>query len=216
MRIPTTVVMNCAGLGTRLGLGVPKSLLEFFGRPLIQWQLKMLREVHEIRVVVGFKADEVVQAVRAVRNDVIFVYNHQYASTGTAFSLYLGARFVRGDIISLDGDLAVVPADLSNWLAKSGRRIAVSRPTSAQPIYAKVERAADRLQVNGFDRDQGEWEWTGIFRAPASEIGRTTGHVFEMLEDLLPMEADVIRAMDIDTASDFSVVQAQYAEMFKE
>ena len=181
MLVPATVVISCAGLGTRLGLGIPKSLLEFGGRPLIQWQLRMLNAVDDVRVVVGFRAEDIIQAARDVRNDITFVYNHRYAATGTAHSLYLGARFAPGDVISLDGDLVVSPSDFRDWIGTPGRRIGVSEPRSSEPVY--VTARDEPNSAVGFSRREGRWEWTGLLRLPASEIRQHDGHVFQMLED---------------------------------
>ena len=38
----TTVIISCAGMGTRLGIGMPKALVNVDGKPLIIRQLEML------------------------------------------------------------------------------------------------------------------------------------------------------------------------------
>ena len=212
MSVSATVVISCAGLGTRLGLGIPKSLLDFGGRPLIQWQLRMLNAVADVRVVVGFRAEEIIRAARAIRDDLTFVYNHRYAATGTAHSLYLGARFAPGDVISLDGDLVVSPDDFRNWISTPGRRIGVSEPRSSDPVYVTV--GDEPNSAVGFSRTQGRWEWTGMLRLPASEICQHDGHVFQMLEDALPIETAMIDCMDVDTAADYEVARERYRSMF--
>ena len=76
--------MNCAGEGRRLGLGSTKALVSVHGEPLIAWHLRMLRHVRDVVVVVGYQSEAVVEAVRKLRRDVIFAFNHDYATTGTA------------------------------------------------------------------------------------------------------------------------------------
>jgi len=76
--------------GRRLGLGSTKALVSVHGEPLIAWHLRMLRHVRDVVVVVGYQAESVIDAVRAIRNDVIFAFNHDYATTGTAASLARG------------------------------------------------------------------------------------------------------------------------------
>lgn len=214
MPVPPTVVISCAGLGTRLGLGIPKALLEFDGRPLIEWQLRMLAGVEDVRVVVGFKAEEIVRAARLVRDDLVFVYNHRYQVTGTACSLHLGARFAPGDVVSLDGDVVVDPADMRRWLETPGRRIGVSEPQSADPVY--VTTGADETVATGFSRKAGRWEWTGLLRMPACEIRPHDGHVYQMLEEALPLATAHIDCMDVDTAADYALARRRYAAMFEE
>lgn len=60
-------VVSAAGLGTRLGLNKPKSLVEVAGKPVLQWQLEMLRDVEDVIVVAGFQAKAVVELVRDLR-----------------------------------------------------------------------------------------------------------------------------------------------------
>ena len=82
-----TVVINCAGEGRRLGLGKTKALVDILGRPLIAWQLDMLKNVRDVRMVVGFNASEAIEAAISYRRNLIFAFNHDYANTGTAASL---------------------------------------------------------------------------------------------------------------------------------
>ena len=56
MGISRTVIISCAGMGNRLGLGTTKALLEVEGEPLIIRHLKMLQDEQDIRMVVGYQA----------------------------------------------------------------------------------------------------------------------------------------------------------------
>ena len=77
-------MINCAGEGRRLGMGKTKALVSVLGEPLIAWHLRMLREVRDIVVVVGHQARDVIDVVSTLRRDVVFAFNHEYATTGTA------------------------------------------------------------------------------------------------------------------------------------
>ena len=67
-----------------MGLGQTKALIDICGKPLIYWQLEMLSEVKDLRVVVGYQARTLMQVVTQKRRDVLFVYNHDYFYTKTA------------------------------------------------------------------------------------------------------------------------------------
>ena len=56
----TTVVICCAGMGTRLGIGTTKALLHIGGKPLIIHQLENLDSYNDVRIVVGYQADKVI------------------------------------------------------------------------------------------------------------------------------------------------------------
>ncbi len=66
-----SVVLTCAGVGSRLGLGQTKSLVDLEGRPLIQWQLELFRDVQDLRIVIGFQATAVINEVRKTRPDAV-------------------------------------------------------------------------------------------------------------------------------------------------
>ena len=43
--VDTTVIICCAGMGTRLGIGTTKALLHIDGKPLIIHQLEALKDI---------------------------------------------------------------------------------------------------------------------------------------------------------------------------
>ena len=71
-------IISAAGMGTRLGLNIPKCLLKFNGISIIEHQLKLLKDIESVRVVVGFMEEDVIKTVKFFRNDVIFVRNPDY------------------------------------------------------------------------------------------------------------------------------------------
>ena len=56
-----TVIICCAGMGTRLGIGSTKALITIDGVPLIIQILKLLKDYTDIRIVVGYQADKVIE-----------------------------------------------------------------------------------------------------------------------------------------------------------
>lgn len=65
MGFSRTIIISCAGMGNRLGLGTTKALVEVDGRPLIIRHLEHLKDERDIRVVVGYQAEKVIEAVTA-------------------------------------------------------------------------------------------------------------------------------------------------------
>jgi choline kinase len=203
------VVINCAGEGRRLGMGKTKALVSVLGEPLIAWHLRMLREVRDIVVVVGHQARDVIDVVSTLRRDVVFAFNHEYATTGTAASLALGCRGARGDVISLDGDLLVHPGDFHAFLAADGSCLGVAPPTTTDAVYTSVSEHDGVASATGFSRSGPGLEWTGLLRVPgevvqaAHDERRTAGHVYEMLLPHLPIPVRDVRAREIDTPADY-------------
>lgn len=79
-------IILAAGMGKRLqkyAFGVPKCMLKFLGRPLIEWQVDALRKggVNEIVIVRGFAAEKI--SVPGAE----YAENREYATTNMAASL---------------------------------------------------------------------------------------------------------------------------------
>ena len=115
-----SVIISCAGIGSRLGLATTKALININGKTLIRWQLELLKDVEDVRIVVGFQANDVIEEVKKYRKDVIFVYNHRYFETKTGASFYLGAKDGNEYAIEYDGDLLVHPEDMKILLKLEG------------------------------------------------------------------------------------------------
>ncbi len=205
MPLSKTVVLNCAGLGSRLGLGRTKALITLGGKPLIHWQLELLKEVSDVRVVIGFEAQEVINAVLAVRSDVLFVFNHDYRTTKTGTSLALGAAYTDKLVISLDGDLLVHPEDFQYFLSLDSECLAYTEINTEHPCYIKLIHDNKKNYVQQFTPEtKSAYEWNGLAQIHASKIKANNSHVYEMLAPVLPVLAIKVRSQEIDTLADYN------------
>ena len=210
-----TLVLSCAGMGTRLGLEATKALINFHKKPLIAWQLKAFESMSDIRIVVGFQAEEVIRAALKQRNDLIFVFNHNYAETNTGASLSLGAQFAGKYIIAWDGDLIVHKADISACIEAQDEYLGISNIKTHDGVYALI--SVDGAKVTGFSRTtRSDFEWSGPARILRKHLKPTAGHVFEGLLPHLPLPALKIRAFDIDTVSDYAYAKRKFREFVYE
>lgn len=202
MSVPTTVVVNAAGLGSRLGLNLPKALLDIEGRPLVAWQLAMLEDVEDVRVVLGYRAAEVADAVFSVRPDATIVLNHDFSSTGTAASFLRGAAGAAGQVVSLDCDLLVHPDDLRTFIEQPAPLLGVFRPQSVDPVLVQVvEQHGRSVAVDFTTAHQADpWEWSGLvsLRHVQEVPADARGHIFQMIAPLLPIPIQEIRAREVD------------------
>ncbi len=212
------VVINAAGRGTRLELQRPKALAELAGAPAIAWQLRMLRDIADVCVVVGFHADAVIAAARAERPDIKVIYNPEFETTKTASSLMLGAAGHDGYVLSLDGDLLVHPHDLHGFITANRTQIGIGPIQSVEPIGAMLD---DDGQVSGFayvDPSLPGNEWTGlvVFPAAGAHLGPHDGHVFELIEPLLPVAAVPVRYREFDYPSELPAAEHFVEELIAE
>lgn len=150
-----SVVLSCAGIGSRLGLGHTKALISIKGRSLISWQLELFRDIEDLRIVIGYQANAVVQEVLKYRRDVTFVYNHNYFDTKTGASFYLGARDANEFVVEWDGDLLVHPDDANFVLNYDDEYICYADPMSDEAVFANVDSDGNVLS---FSRQQGDYE----------------------------------------------------------
>lgn len=195
-----SVVISCAGIGSRLGLGLTKALVKINGRSLISWQLELFKDVPDLRIVVGFQANDIIEEVLKYRKDVIFIFNHRYFETKTGASFYLGARHAYDRILEWDGDLLVHPDDVQRILNTDGEFICYSDITSDDAVFVKTDEDGNVLQ---FSREEGDYEWTGPACIAKSNLFYCTQNVFNMFEPYLPMKGIKVRAYDIDTYDDY-------------
>ena len=196
----TSVVLSCAGIGSRLGLAKTKALIEIEGTKLIHLQLKAFEEVEDLRVVIGYQARSVVEAVLEKRKDVVFVYNHDYFQTKTGTSFYLGARHANEYCVAWDGDLVVHPNDIPLCINYDGEYVGGSYIISEDAVFLNVN---EDMQVVGFSRENGDFEWSGPAKLKRDNIKYISSNVFNQIEEYLPLPFLNIRAQDVDTYEDY-------------
>lgn len=195
----TTVVICCAGMGTRLGIGTTKALINVCGKPLIIHQLEQLKDYDDIRVVVGFQAEEVIDVVKSYRKDIIFAFNYDYESTGPAASMTKGLVGAREFVIVMDGDLLVNPDDFKLFLEYSDECLPYSNITSDEPVYLNLEND----KVISFSEQSGDFEWPGLAKVKTNRLQKGDRYVYEVLAPLLPLKTVYIRTREIDTPEDY-------------
>lgn len=195
-----SVVISCAGIGSRLGLGLTKALVQINGDSLISWQLKLFKDVEDLRIVIGFQGGEIIEEVLKYRQDVIFCFNHRYFETKTGASFYLGARHANQEILEWDGDLLVHPEDVKMLLRTKGEFICYGDKTSEETVFVRTNDEGDVLS---FSRESGDYEWTGPACMAKRNLTYNSNNVFNMFEPLCPMRGIKVRAYDIDTYNDY-------------
>lgn len=203
MSISRTVIISCAGMGNRLGVGTTKALVEVDGKPLIIRYLEQLKDEKDIRIVVGFQAEKVIEVVNKFRDDVVFVFNHEYRTTGTGASVSLAMRYANDYILSLDGDLLVHPEDMKKILRSNDEFIGGTAVGTDDPWFLQTYEEDNTKYVKAFSHESGEYEWTGIVQIRTDRLTASRGHVYPMIEVCLPLKLYELRTKEIDTINDY-------------
>lgn len=195
-------VIAAAGLGSRLNRGIPKCLVEVNGHKIMEYQLALLRDVPDVRIVTGYHGDEVIQTARTLRPDIKCIPNDRFATTTTLQSYYLGCRDIHDFFILLDGDVIPHKAGYRQFLSRfSGENLLGISPSNTQ--YAIYARTDGQGRIIGFTRTEPTaYEWSNIAVLHSDILTDEPLLVFQRLERLLPIRAEVVERLEIDTDSD--------------
>lgn len=197
-----SIVISCAGMGSRLGFQMPKCLVKIDGETIIERQLKQIKNVDEIIVVVGYKADEVVNFVNSLNYNVKFAYNYDYEKTATGASFEIGANIAKNDfIIALDGDLLVHPEDMKLVLSTDDEFVCGESPTTDNPVFMVLNESGKTID---FNREHGELEWSGLAGIYKKNIKSNEWYVCDVMKNILPAKTIHIRAKEVDTINDYN------------
>ena len=176
MPVSRTVIISCAGMGNRLGLGTTKALVEVEGKPLIMHHLEKLKNEKDIRVVVGYQAEKVIEAVRMYRKDIVFVFN---------------------------GDLLIHPDDMKKILECEHEFVSGGVPDTDDPWMLQTYKDGEKEFVSAFSKNVGNYEWNGITQIKSAKVKNGQGHVFQLIEPYLPLPFMEIRTREVDTINDY-------------
>lgn len=197
-----TVIIAAAGVGSRLGAGIPKCLVEVNGHAIFEYQLRAFSWADEIRMVVGYHGDEVVKRVSILAPQVKFIHNREYSTTNLRQSYYLGAQGVEGKVLFLDGDTIMgktAAGTIYKALEDGEDFIAVVRSMSENPIYAGVEQGL--VQWFSYERPS-DYELANAAFMDAGKLESLNTLFYVQLEQHLPTKAVPIESLEIDTPED--------------
>lgn len=205
-------IIAAAGLGSRLGLGLPKCMIEIEGTTLISRMIRQLeRHVENIRVAVGYREEMIIEHLRKNHPSTVIARNRDYRTTNTAHSHALAARHLQGKTLFLDGDLLIRPDSLSNFIASAANAnvlIGVARATSEHAVFVHGAFIPS-ISVGAFSRDRpSEYEWANVVSGPVNLMNEHAGYVYERLEESLPLRGFVLEIAEIDTESDLEKAHA--------
>lgn len=197
-------VIAAAGLGSRLGLGKTKCLLEINNRPLISYLLALLEDVEDVRIVVGFQEHEVMEAVLRYRKDVTFVRNPEYLSTSTLTSYWLGAQGINENCLFMDADIIFDPESFIDFKRACVKNLAnnIIAVTEAKTRDAVFVLSHDE-KITAFTREQEtDYEWANLCFIHPKMLVRIGDSVYKQLTQYLPLTMQMIVSYEIDTKCD--------------
>lgn len=208
-------IIAAAGVGSRLGLGKTKCLLEINQQPLIAYLLKLLEDVEDVRIVVGFQEQEVIDTVLRYRRNVTFVRNPDYLSTSTLTSYWLGGQGLNENCLFMDADIIFEPESFMRFKNACIRNqwdniIGITPTKTHDAVYVSL---VDN-KVVGFSRQhKTDYEWANLCFIHPKLLTSAGESVFQQLALHLPLTAHDIDSFEIDTKSDMEqAIKSSIAE----
>jgi len=99
------IVILAAGLGSRLGKGLPKALVEVAGKTMIEYQMEWIRNFNPDRTIVisGFHHDKMKSFCEKRFTDVTVIENKRY-SEQNLYSLLAAGEYLNEDTLIMNVD----------------------------------------------------------------------------------------------------------------
>jgi choline kinase len=203
-------VIAAAGLGSRLGLGLPKCMININDEPIISKLIRVIENhVNTIIVVVGYREELVIEYISSQHPNVVLVRNPYFRETHVTYSYALGAKYLKGKCIFIDGDLIIDQDSISRFIYKAGKSdilVGLTEPKSEDAVYALVSTSGGNLTVNDFSRaEKSKYEWANIVSGPPDLINDTSQYVFENIMEHLPAKGSILNLCEIDTTKDLEL-----------
>lgn len=196
-------IIAAAGLGSRLGMGKPKCLIEIGGMTILEHQLRLLDHIEDLRVVVGFEEELVIDLIRQLRPETLIVRNPGYRATTTLHSYAMGASYLNDSCLFLDGDILFQQSSLDRFIEACKPDRTLVGITTAKTKDAVFVHLNQSQQVTAFSRvDKSEYEWANIVWIQPKLFDNADSAVFERLAKYLPIDAQEVISNEIDTKED--------------
>ena len=211
MHAHVPVLIAAAGIGSRLGMNLPKALVEVNGRSILERLLTdVLADEPDVRLIVGFRADEVIACARRVRDDVIIVRNPSFRDTSVRHSFWLAARHVQQSCIVIDGDTLIDPRSYRAFKQRSASMdtlIGVVPSATTDAVFTRM--SPDGSHVTSFTRTEPQsHEWCGVAKLPPRLFDQKHDYVFQCIDAALPAPAHVLEVAEVDTQADLALAEA--------
>lgn len=209
MQDVTNVVIAAAGMGQRIGLGLPKCMIEIDGQTILTRLINTLRpHVSVIHLVVGYREEMVIEYCAIHHRDIVLVRNPNFRCTNTADSLSLGAQHLSGKVLYLDGDLLISHESLKSYLAAARTKdilVGLTEAKSENAVFVHGKDYGNFIKISEFSRDnKSEFEWANVVVAPNDFMNGASGYVFERLTEHFPLEGYVLNLAEVDTPRDLN------------
>ena len=201
-------IIIMAGIGSRLGLDTTKGLVKVGEKRIVDYHLDRLKNVPDLRIVVGFQKEKVKEHVKKIRDDVKFVTNPDFRNTSTSYSVSLANKDLDEPYLLIIGDIVFNKEDFENFISncKNNSLVGITKSKTEDAIFAELN---DENMVTKFQRDYPtDYEYAGITYVNNDvSITENDNYVVDALGKSLPLETISIESYEIDTKADLELAK---------
>lgn len=200
-------VIACAGYGSRLGLNIPKCMIKVNERTLLSYLLELTKDIEDVRVVVGFEEDSVIEEVRRYNPNAVIVRNPNYRTTSIGYSYYLATKDMKEPFLILDGDLAIHKQDFAAFLeaiVPNESLLGIMKVSSEDAYFAALDNNGCVTEIS--KSVDSPFEYASIAYVAGTTIDSKSRFAFNSFNSLYPIKAKEIRCFDVDTSDDLSLM----------
>ena len=198
-------VICAAGLGSRLGFNIPKTLVNITDdKKIIDYQLRLVEDIDIVSLVVGYKSEKVINYVKNKRDDLRIIENSDFKNTSTAFSIDLATKDIDEPYISIDGDLLINKTEFDEFIsAFNGETILGITPSKTEDgVYVDLNKSKEIISFKRNPKTKFEWANIACINKPII-IDKNKDYVYPQFEKYLPLKSFLINNLyEIDTPID--------------
>jgi choline kinase len=198
-------VICAAGLGSRLGKNMPKTLVNITeDKKIIDFQLEMVEDIELVSYVIGYQYEKILEYVKDKRDDLRIIHNYGYEHNSTSYSIYLATKDIDEPYISIDGDLLINKKEFKNFYKKfKGKTILGITPSKTEDgVYVTLN---GNREITSFQKKQKTpYEWANIACITKPIVLDKDEHfVYTQFEKHLPLQSYTIKHLyEVDTPRD--------------
>ena len=204
-------VICAAGLGSRLGKNMPKTLVDISeDKKIIDHQLDLVEDIKIVSLVVGYKCEQVVGYVKNKREDLRIIHNEGYENNSTAFSIDLATKDIPEPYISIDGDLLINKDEFKNFIESfdGNTLLGITPQKTEDGVYVNLNENNEVISFQRQPKTQFEWANIACINKPVI-IDKDKDYVYPQFEKHLPLKSFLIKNLyEVDTPNDLKLALA--------
>ncbi len=201
-------VICAAGLGSRLGKNIPKTLVDITeDKKVIDFQLEMVEDIEIVSYVIGYQCEKVLEYVKGKREDLRIIHNPGFENNSTCYSIYLATKDIDEPYVSIDGDMLINKNEFKNFVNsyKNETILGITPAKTEDGVYAILNDNQEIISFQRTPKTPHEWGNIACINKPVI-IDKDEPYVYPQFEKHMPIKSFNIKHLyEIDTPTDLKV-----------